>query len=127
MRRVLWLWTVAAMACPRAAIVDVKAQRAPKGVPQNAPDWLPEVANEHEVRVPYPEEAKANEVEGVVLLRVQIDDGGNVTDVMVLEGLGYGLDEASVAAVKTFKFRPATKDGKPVPAMIKYSYSWYLD
>jgi len=114
----LWLWFLAVMACPRAGgLHTVKAQHAPDVLPQNAADW----------KQPYPPEAKAKEIEGVVVLRVQIDEEGNVTDATVVKGLGFGLDEASVAALKRFKFKPATKDGVPVGTIITYRYAWYLE
>lgn len=104
---------------------QVKAYRAPKYVPPGGSDTQPEVASE--VKLPYPPEAKANEVEGTVVLRVTVDEDGNVTDVKVIKGLGYGLDEASVAAMRKFKFKPAMKDGEAVGTSITYNYSWYLE
>jgi TonB family protein len=43
-----------------------------------------------------------------------IDDKGQVRGLRVREGLGYGLDEQALEAVKQWRFRPATRDGKPV-------------
>jgi len=34
--------------------------------------------------------------------------------VHVVRGVGMGLDEKAVGAVRQYKFKPATKDGKPV-------------
>ncbi|HET9225827.1 MAG TPA: energy transducer TonB [Thermoanaerobaculia bacterium] len=62
----------------------------------------------------YPEEARKARVSGVVTLEAVIDEQGNVTDVKVLKGLPMGLDQAAIDAVKTWKFKPATLDGKPV-------------
>lgn len=62
----------------------------------------------------YTEEARKARVTGVVSLETIIDEQGNVTSVKVLEGLGMGLDEAAVEAVKAWKFKPATLDGRPV-------------
>ncbi|MBL8924451.1 MAG: energy transducer TonB [Myxococcaceae bacterium] len=104
---------------------DVKAYRAPKYVPPGGADTQPEVANEF--KPPYPDDAKKNEIEGTVVLKVTIDEDGKVTDVKVLKGLGYGLDEASIAAMRRFKFKPATKGGEAVGTTITYNYSWYLE
>ncbi len=104
---------------------EVKAYRAPKYVPPGGADTQPEVISE--VKGTYPEEAKKNEIEGTVLLKLTIDENGNVTEVKVIKGLGYGLDEASVAAIRKFKFKPATKDGENVVYSITYNYSWYLE
>lgn len=60
-------------------------------------------------------EAREAGVSGVVILDALIDEKGDVTDVKVLQGLPMGLDDASVQAVKHWKFKPATLDGQPVP------------
>jgi len=62
----------------------------------------------------YPEEARHARVQGVVILQTIIDKVGNVTDVRVLKGLPSGLTEAAVEAVSSWRFRPATLEGKPV-------------
>jgi len=62
----------------------------------------------------YPEEARHARVQGVVILQTIIDKVGNVTDVRVLKGLPSGLTEAAVAAVSSWRFKPATLEGKPV-------------
>jgi len=62
----------------------------------------------------YPEEARHARVQGVVILQTIIDKVGNVTDIKVLKGLPSGLTEAAVAAVSSWRFTPATLEGKPV-------------
>jgi TonB family protein len=62
----------------------------------------------------YPEEARMAHVQGVVILQTIIDTLGKVTNVRVLKGLPSGLTEAAVAAVREWKFNPATLDGQPV-------------
>jgi TonB family protein len=62
----------------------------------------------------YTEEARDAKLEGTVLLSVTVAADGTVTDVKVTRSLGKGLDESAVKRVKTWKFLPATKAGKPV-------------
>jgi len=62
----------------------------------------------------YPEEARHARVQGVVILQTIIDKLGNVTDVRVLKGLPSGLTESAVDAVSSWRFKPATLEGKPV-------------
>ena len=53
-------------------------------------------------------------VQGVVELSAIITADGRVTDVHVSKGLGLGLDEKAMAAVRTWRLRPAMgPDGKP--------------
>ena len=62
----------------------------------------------------YPEEARHARVQGVVILQTIIDTVGHVTNVRVLKGLPSGLTEAAVEAVSSWRFEPATLEGKPV-------------
>ena len=62
----------------------------------------------------YPEEARHARVQGVVILQTIINIDGNVTDVKVLKGLPSGLTESAVAAVSSWRFKPATLEGRPV-------------
>ncbi len=72
----------------------------------------------------YPKEAYDAKLEGSVLLQLDIDDKGAVTAVEVKEPAGHGFDEAAVEAAKKFVFDPATKDGLPTKARIKYRYAF---
>lgn len=63
----------------------------------------------------YTDEAVKAKVQGIVLLRAVIRKDGSVTDIEVLRGLGYGLDERAIEEIATqWKFRPGTLQGKPV-------------
>ena len=64
----------------------------------------------------YTAEAREERIQGVVILRLQIDEAGSVTDAEVLKGLPLGLSEAAVAAARQWRFDPATRDGAPVAA-----------
>ena len=62
----------------------------------------------------FSDEAVKAKYQGSVLVSAVITADGRVTDVRVVKGLGLGLDENAVAAVKTWRFRPALgPDGKP--------------
>ncbi|MBL8957545.1 MAG: TonB family protein [Myxococcaceae bacterium] len=104
---------------------EVKAYRAPKYVPPGGADTDP-VAQD-EVKIPYPEEAKRAGIEGTVRLRITVDFEGKVTEVKVLSGPGYGLDEAAREALKRFRFKPAMKAGEAVSTTITYNYTFLLD
>jgi TonB family protein len=62
----------------------------------------------------YTEEARQARVSGTVLVRLWVDVQGNPTHVRVIRGIGQGLDEKAVEAVKQYRFKPAMEDGKPV-------------
>jgi protein TonB len=52
--------------------------------------------------------------EGRVLLKLTIDEKGNLLNVEVIEKADYGFTEAAVEAVKKSTFLPAKKDGKSI-------------
>jgi periplasmic protein TonB len=62
----------------------------------------------------FSEEARKEHKGGTVLINLWVDENGNPLHVHVLRGVGYNLDENAVAAVKTYRFKPATQNGKPV-------------
>jgi len=80
-----------------------------------------------EVRLPYPAEAKKQGVDGVVLLDILIDEKGQVRQVTLVKGVGYGLDESAIEAIRGFEFEPAYMDQKPVAVKIRYAYRFVLD
>jgi len=62
----------------------------------------------------YPELARRARVSGTVVLDVQIDEEGNVSDVRVLSGHPL-LTGAAVEAVRRWKYTPTVLNGEPVP------------
>jgi TonB family protein len=66
----------------------------------------------------YTEDARAAKIQGTVVLQVEIDPSGKVaaTNIVVIRGLGFGLDEKAIEAVKQWKFKPATRNGTPITA-----------
>ena len=67
------------------------------------------------VKPDYPEVALRAGLEGLVVLEAIVDERGRVGhDIKVVRRLGHGFDEAAVAAVRQWRFRPATRNGKPV-------------
>jgi TonB family protein len=62
----------------------------------------------------FSDEAVKAKYQGVVLLRVVVTPDGRATNIQVVMGLGVGLDEKAVEAVRSWKFRPAIgPNGKP--------------
>lgn len=67
----------------------------------------------------YPADAKAAGWEGSVLLLVVVGTDGSVQSVSVYKSSGYGvLDDAAAAAVKRWRFSPASRNGVPVEGRI---------
>lgn len=62
----------------------------------------------------FSEEARKQKFSGNVLVDLIVDEHGDPTHVRVARGVGLGLDEKAVEAVRQYRFKPATKDGRPV-------------
>lgn len=61
-------------------------------------------------------------VEGDVVVEITIDEAGNVTDARVLQSVGYGIEQKVMATLRNWRFRPATKDGSPIPSKQDYKF-----
>ncbi|HEV8581692.1 MAG TPA: TonB family protein [Thermoanaerobaculia bacterium] len=61
----------------------------------------------------YPPMARNLRVEGVVVVSVLVDENGQVQDVRMAEPIAkkVGLNEAAIAAARSARYKPATKDG----------------
>lgn len=68
----------------------------------------------YKIEPEYSEEARKAKYQGTVVLSVIIDASGKPTNLKVLQPLGLGLDEKAIEAVQKWRFRPGTKEGKPV-------------
>jgi protein TonB len=62
----------------------------------------------------FSEEARKAKVAGNVVVYLVVDEHGNARNVRVVRGIGMGLDEKAVEAVKQYKFKPAMRNGVPV-------------
>jgi TonB family protein len=74
----------------------------------------------------YSEEARKAKYQGVCILWLVVGPDGRPREIKVLRSLGLGLDEKAIEAVKSWKFEPALKDGKPVAVQINVEVSFRL-
>jgi protein TonB len=74
----------------------------------------------------YTEIARKARIQGVVIIEAIIDKQGLVTNVKMLKGLPMGLDQAAADAVKKWKFKPATLNGKPVAVIYNLTVNFRL-
>ena len=74
----------------------------------------------------YSEEARAAKWQGAVLLQVVIDENGVPQNIFVVRALGLGLDQKAIEAVQQWRFKPALKDGKPVPVSASIEVNFRL-
>ncbi|MDQ7039739.1 MAG: M56 family metallopeptidase [Rhodothermus sp.] len=65
-------------------------------------------------KIQYPEAARAQGIEGKVIVRFVVDETGEVREAQIIRGVHEALDQAVLQAVQTLRFKPAQKDGLPV-------------
>jgi len=75
---------------------------------------------------PYTEKARIVKYSGTVNLALVVDAQGNVSDVAVVKPLPFGLAEQAIETVRTWKFRPAMRDGTPVRVRVLVEVSFRL-
>ncbi|HEL5572915.1 M56 family metallopeptidase [Stenotrophomonas maltophilia] len=76
----------------------------------------------------YPKSAVEQRQVGVVNLRVEVDAQGHPTDVQVLSATNPGVfDAVSIAAARSWTYRPAVKNGKPVAGAVRVPITYAMD
>jgi protein TonB len=79
-----------------------------------------------EVKAIYSEEARRANITGDVLMEVVVRADGSVGSARVTRGLGFGLDERAVAAVRQWRFAPARRLGAPVDVAVEVAMEFNL-
>jgi periplasmic protein TonB len=79
-----------------------------------------------ELKPIYTEEGRRSGVEGDVLLEVVVLADGTVGAVRIVRGLGAGLDERAVDAVRQWVFSPARRFGVPVDVLVEVAVEFRL-
>ncbi|MBN1414629.1 MAG: energy transducer TonB [Bacteroidales bacterium] len=70
-------------------------------------------------KVPYPEQAIAKGIEGVVIIEFRVDKNGLVDRIKIVEDIGGGCGQAASNAISSMKFRPAVQNGYTVPCSVR--------
>ena len=65
----------------------------------------------------YPEEAKRDGIEGTVLVQALVIEDGTVADTRAVPSIP-ALEDAAVACVRQWRFKPAMTGGKPVAVWV---------
>jgi TonB family protein len=73
---------------------------------------------------PYPDLPSDTEPRGVVVILIGVDTRGHVGPVHVVRSSAPVFEQSAVTTVKTWRFKPAKKDGMPVPVQITVEMSF---
>jgi protein TonB len=75
----------------------------------------------------YPAAAKALGIEGVIRVRLVVDERGKVKSAVPLNKLGHGLDELALERAQRIEFDPARDtDDKPVSSVVVWTFNMTL-
>ncbi|HEX7314079.1 MAG TPA: TonB family protein [Pyrinomonadaceae bacterium] len=72
----------------------------------------------------FTEKAREKNISGVVRLRAVLAADGTVKHILVIKGLPEGLTRKAVEAARQIRFKPATKDGRPVSQFVILEYNF---
>jgi protein TonB len=96
----------------------VEAQAARAGSPLGSLAVGPSSGSEARPALPifFPDPVVARselppDLNGDVIVEITIDEHGNITETKILQALGFGLEEKVLAALRNWRFHPATLDG----------------
>ena len=75
----------------------------------------------------YPEEAKENQISGIVYVTFVVDAKGKIKDVKLLRGIGGGCDEEALRVVRNMPdWNPGKQRGKPVSVQFSLPVNFTL-
>jgi protein TonB len=74
----------------------------------------------------FTEQARQAKVTGKVVVYLQVNPEGRPMHVRIVRGLGMGLDQKALEAVRQYKFKPATKDGHPVTVEMNIEVNFHI-
>ena len=72
-----------------------------------------------EVKADYTEEARQRNITGEVVMEIVVRRDGSIGDVRIIKGLGGGLNDRAIQAVRQWKFAPATRQGTAVDVIVE--------
>lgn len=78
----------------------------------------------YRVEPEFSEEARKAKYQGTVILTIEVGEDGTPKNLQIVHSLGLGLDEKAIEAVSRWKFKPASRNGRPVraPATIEVNF-----
>jgi TonB family protein len=99
-------------------IEDIPAEDSPRAVGFKPPEFL------NRVKPEYTSQAELADITATVEAMAVFRSNGEVGAVEITRWAGFRLDESATAAIRQLKFKPATREGKPinVRALIRYIF-----
>jgi TonB family protein len=116
---------------PYTPVPPVRPEPIPTQIPTPYSSRLPKIGPAavpvRKVAAKYTPEARAAGLQGTVSLYVEVDRTGKPSEVQVMEGLGLGLDEEAVKALKHWEFEPKPDTADEVQDALEIDVPFQLD
>lgn len=118
---------------PQAAITAPVVAVEPRPVMPSEPVPPPTLSQQGNPRLlhiylpEYTDKARDKKIEGELVVRALLQRDGKVKNIKVEKGLGYGLDDRAVTAVKRLGFLPAEVSGREVDASAQIIFDFKLE
>jgi len=126
LRRALLAGLVSGLSLSASSAVAQPANPGPSGVPAQprAEVVPPRLKTDSPAR--YPDQALRDGIRKKVTVQLvlEVDASGVVKNATIDAPAGHGFDEAAASAASSLVFEPATRNGTPIAAMIRFSYTF---
>ena len=99
---------------------------ASANAPSNLPAFIAPIVDQYTSPPLYSDEARSLGIEGTVVLEVTVGVDGKPRDLQVAHGLGFGLDQNALVAVRDWHFVPARRNGRPVDSSTEINVEFNL-
>jgi TonB family protein len=74
----------------------------------------------------YTDAARSAKYQGTAKFNVIVDENGHASSISLVDPAGHGLDVEAIKAIRTWRFKPAVKEGKPVAVCVMVEVSFKL-
>lgn len=115
---------------PGTGIIDPPADPPSKPVVyvKQMPEFMGDMGAYISSNLHYPENARANGIDGRVLVQFVVNEDGSVTDAQVVRGIGGGCDEEALRMVNSMpKWKPGKQNGMAVKVLFTLPIKFVLD
>jgi TonB family protein len=75
----------------------------------------------------YPAQTIKKAQQGIAMIEAQYNGKGEVTETIVVEAAAPEIGQAALEAVKQWKFKPSSLDGKPISVRGKLTFYFVID
>jgi TonB family protein len=99
-------------------VEDLPDEDSPHATGIKRPEFL------NRIKPEYPEDAARADIDAVIEARVVLRSNGEIGEIEIIRWAGFGLEDAAIRAIRQLKFRPATRDGRPISVRANLQYNF---